>query len=228
MTCGSERSGVASSFTRRSDSTATKASTAYAMTTATRYFAESSMMRPTIMALASLRRFHGGAQAAFGVDQERGARHYTNALGDAGGDDDAIADLAPERDHVRIEDAVGPDDEGVGRSAGDDDRVARQEDGARLGEVELHGAVIAGTQVGALHGETNASRARFGIGQRVDEIDLGFDRWPATRRREPATCTFGDALGVARKDVGHDVDAREILDLVEHHLRRDVRAEDDV
>src|SRR4051812_40493680 len=111
MTCGSDRSGIASSGTLRiaySDPTMTNAVN---RNTSMRCFAHDSMMRPTMAASVpgvagrGLGSHSGdrGLHAALRIDQERRARHHGVALGESGEHLHVVVAPKAGRHHARFE-----------------------------------------------------------------------------------------------------------------------------
>src|SRR6266540_4948153 len=114
MTCGSLRSGMASSGTPRTANNEPTTMNAVKMNTSARWVAQYSMIRPTMARLSVL--VTGGGlsphtgdrrlEAALGIDQERGARDYRVACREPLQDLDAVPGLVPDRDHARLEQAA--------------------------------------------------------------------------------------------------------------------------
>src|SRR5215471_13610439 len=102
MTWGSDRSGMASSETRRAASVAANAATRNARTTNHRFLAHRSMMRP-IMGSFHRRLARGRFEGALGVDHEGGARDDPIALPQALGDLDVGGELGARRHRARNE-----------------------------------------------------------------------------------------------------------------------------
>src|SRR6185503_7512395 len=108
MTCGSERSGMASSGTRRMTSTEPTNASTDRITTSARCVAHHSISRAIIArsmpvcgarggadGVGSTEAGDGGLQAALGVDQERGTRHHGVALGETLEHGDLVAVAGP-------------------------------------------------------------------------------------------------------------------------------------
>src|SRR5258706_7062683 len=115
MTCGSERSGIASSGTLRTATSEPTTTNAVTTNTSTRWVAQYSMILPTMgkssvgMAGRGLLPHAGDRrlQAALGVDQERGAGHHRVALGYALQDLHAVAVGGAGPHQARLEVPVG-------------------------------------------------------------------------------------------------------------------------
>src|SRR5689334_15815054 len=111
MTCGSPRSGIASSFAWRIDQTAPAVAIATPSSAASRLRAHSSMMRATMRGSSAglgggSEALDGGAQAALRVDEEVGRRHDPLALGEALEDLHAIVGLHADPHRARLEPAA--------------------------------------------------------------------------------------------------------------------------
>ena len=136
---------------------------------------------------------------------------------------------AGRRDDAGREAALGLDDEDVARGPGVDERIARDRDASSRGDGELDGpeftrGVRLRGVVAELH--ANTSRARLGVDERIDEVDLrGRSALGVTGRDEAPLSADAHGSDVRQEDVGDDVDLRQIGDLEERHLRRHVRTE---
>src|SRR4051812_23709841 len=106
MTWGSDRSGMASSFTRRIDATAAIRAKPTPSRTSSRLRAQSSMIFSTMTALLSPPSLNRRAQAALRVEQEVAGGHHRLALGDAAQDLDAVLDPRPHLHLARLEPAA--------------------------------------------------------------------------------------------------------------------------
>src|SRR4051794_29862930 len=138
MTWGSDRSGMASSLTRRIEKTPSPRAAATASSTSTRWRADSSMMRSTIASLPR-RGFavDRGPQAALRVEQEVPRGHHRLPLGDPGQDHHLAVGAGPHLDLAWLEAPPGPGDEEVVPLSGVDDRLGGDDEagGGRQGQV---------------------------------------------------------------------------------------------
>src|SRR4051794_31682492 len=102
ITWGSERSGMASSFTRRMAATDPTRAKATASSTRSRLRAQSSMIFSTMAASARVA-LDGRAELALGVEQEVAGRHHHVALGQPGQDLHPVAHLPAHLHRARLE-----------------------------------------------------------------------------------------------------------------------------
>src|SRR6516225_7621831 len=196
-TCGSERSGSASTGTRRIASTAPVNAIAESTITSPRRFAHHSMSLAIMAASvpgpgrrgrrAGVRgvgaeALDGGLQAAFRVDQERGARHHRVALGEAAEYGDAVAIAAAGPHAAWLEPASAARQEHVRDLARVHHRLGRDHERAaaaarRHVDVTVHAR--AQQAVAVVEREARFQRARLVRDRRVDEVDLRLEH--ATR-----------------------------------------------
>src|SRR5512138_2218548 len=155
MTWGSERSGMASSFTARTAATAASIATPTPTRTTRRARAQSSMILATIPSpLARVRRvpseaLDGGAEAALGVDQEGGGGDDPLAGAHALEDRDLLL-VRPAGPHApRLEAPAVLRDEHVLHLARVDERSARDHHRLRRAQLEGDLPVHAGPELQA-------------------------------------------------------------------------------
>src|SRR6516164_4573966 len=207
-TCGSDRSGIASTGTLRMATTAATNAIADSTITSPRRLAHHSMSLAIMAASvpgpgrrgrrAGVRgvgaeALDGGLQAALGVDQERGARHHGVALGEPLHHGDAIAVAAAGPHAARLEAPAAPREEHVRHVAGAHHGLGRHHERATAGpRGHLHMTVHAGPQqaVAIVEREPGLERPCLARHGRVDEVDRRVER-PA---RQPVR---GEARTVA-------------------------------
>src|ERR1051325_4476941 len=120
MTCGSERSGMASSLARRMETSAATMAKPTPSSTRPRLRAQSSMILSTMTSLLA-----PGAQPALRVDEEVAGGDHSLALGDAVEELHALAVARADLHGARLEVAALLGDEDVARVAGVDQRLRR-------------------------------------------------------------------------------------------------------
>src|SRR3954471_16694700 len=166
MTWVSPRSGSASSATWRIDHHPAIAAVSAIATTATRCFADRSMMRLIMAASAASRQPH----AALGIEQERPRDHDALAGAQSAEDLDAIAGTAANIDPPRLERSWMPLDEDRVVQAGGYERFGRHDNRRRSLDlqVDVHEHVGPEHEPGVVRFEPDLRRLRRRIELRQD------------------------------------------------------------